>query len=120
MEPNAALRRLLDVTLRGLGPTTIVSGATAARAALRSQTFDVAVTDLSLGNLDYSWVDELVDTGVPVVVVTAHGLTEELSAINPGAHIVVKPFRARALRCVVQRASVGCGQDLRRPASPNG
>lgn len=107
VEADVNLRRLLEVILRSIGDIVPTSSLAQATAALAVGGFDAAVTHLGIGYLGYGWVDTLVDSGLPTVVLTGMALPEQLAPINPAAHVVLKPFRPESLGTLVSQLVAG-------------
>jgi two-component system response regulator AtoC len=111
VEDEAAIRLALSGLLRREGYEAVQaeSGAKALEA-LRSQPFDLVITDLALGE-GLSGMDLLreaarLQPGLPVVMITAHGSEKvAVEAMKLGAaDYVPKPFDNDEIRLVVKRA----------------
>src|SRR6266404_7218757 len=110
VEDKDSLRRVLRLTLENAGYT--VSEAIDARAALNeiaSGPHKLVLTDLRMPNgsgLDVLRAARSVDSGTPVIVMTAFGsIDEAVQAMKDGAHdFLQKPVDSNHLLLIVERA----------------
>ena len=107
--------KAIGIALRGLlmkvGHTVaVVTNAEAAIEALSTDTFDLVLTDLSLGRgktgMDVLAAAKETRSEMPVVMITAHGNEKvAVQAIKAGAeNYVPKPFNNDEIRHVIKRA----------------
>ena len=106
VEDESAIRLALSGLLKKDGyEVAIAASAEAALALLASETFDLVLTDLTLGD-GKSGLDVLAASpDAPVVVITAHGSEKvAVAAMKAGAaDYIPKPFDNDELRLVVAR-----------------
>lgn len=88
----------------------VFGGAAAALTALESLTPKVAVLDVNLGGeTSIPVARACAERGIPFVMATGYGATDEISAEVPGVPICTKPYTAEELREALQRALRGAG-----------
>ncbi|MDH3498680.1 MAG: response regulator [Acidimicrobiia bacterium] len=98
VEDDPTVRRLIEVTVRGLGDVVVVGSEQDARLELLGQP-DVVLLDLGLPHLRWDLLEEAVQAAARVVVVTGHIEPSVISrALQMGAaDVVTKPFRPATL-----------------------
>jgi two-component system response regulator FixJ len=118
VEDERDTRELLAAAIARAGYRCVAaeSGREAVEKAAAAGFVDVVVTDVVLGTDDRGGLrlmNDLKAAGVlaPVVVITAHADVEKVKiALNQGAaHLIEKPFRARALLDVIERVKAQGG-----------
>ena len=112
MDDETSMRELLEIILCNAG-YTVVSAANMEKAheSLREDTFDVAITDLRMGNERTAgmgllgWLRENAPM-TPAIMITAHGSIETaIEAMKLGAFdYIMKPFKNDEMRLLVKRA----------------
>ncbi|WP_447972652.1 sigma-54-dependent transcriptional regulator [Nitrospira sp. Kam-Ns4a] len=110
LDDDEGLLRLLKMRLSGMGfaVVTCTSGA-AALVETRRSTFDLAIIDLRLQDLDgLVLLDELllIHPSLPVLILTAHGsIPNAVEAMQKGAYgYLAKPFDNKELETYIERA----------------
>jgi DNA-binding NtrC family response regulator len=111
VEDEAAIRLALTGLLRREGyEVEQAEAGSAALERLRSDPFDLVLTDLALGSgpsgMDVLHAARVIQPETPVVMITAHGNEKiAVEAMKAGAHdYVPKPFDNDEIRLVVRRA----------------
>lgn len=102
VESDRWIRHLLYVMFRDLGSVTLVRSRAAAVEAMVDTHFDVVVTDFDLATLSYDWIDELLENGLPTVVITARSAIDELERISDAARVFSRPFNPKTIRHCVE------------------
>ncbi len=83
-----------------VGPASSVRGAL---DLIKTDTFDAAILDVSLGSEDcYPVADALIERGIPIAFATGHG-RQEIDPRFSGALILSKPFGFEAIKGIVDR-----------------
>jgi two-component system response regulator HydG len=110
VDDEQSMCELVEFGLRQYGYATAwYTSAEEAFLALKNETFDVALTDLSMPGMDGIRLCERIVANrpdVPVVVMTSFGSLETaVAAIRAGAYdFVTKPFEMQMLKLVIERA----------------
>ena len=115
IEDNDINRLLLEKMLGDLGhDVTSMSGGEAGIDALRTTTFDLVITDISMPGIDGMEVlrrarDEHLADGTDVVALTAHAAEDDqLRILNAGfAEVLTKPIDRGALADTIARHGLG-------------
>ena len=100
VDPDPAIRRLVEVVLRSRAHIVEATSVTDAQAKL-DNTVDIVITELGVPTLEYEWITHLVDGGWATVVLTSHAAIEQLTAVDPRAYVITKPFRTDTLRDII-------------------
>ena len=98
-----------DMLMR-LGAPEIQTASTAADALriLESQTFELAVLDVNLGKeTSLPVAARLVELGIPFILATGYGATEEITANYPKAPILKKPYAEDGLKRALSKLGKG-------------
>jgi signal transduction histidine kinase len=110
LDDEATHVRALCDTLEAEGFTTVgFTEATRALAALREQSFDLVLTDLTMPGMDgieFLQAAREIDTNVVGIVMTGHGTIDSaVAAMKAGAlDYILKPFTLRMILPVLNRA----------------
>lgn len=110
IDDETSLLKLIQMSLQN-SDTTITTAETAKRGLelFLQETFDIAVCDIGLPDLDGLEVLKKLKNSrpeIPVVMITAHGsISSALQAMKTGAYdYVQKPFEPEELKIVLERA----------------
>ena len=110
VDDERSMRDLLSITLRQAGyDVTLADGGENAIDALKSDSFDLVVTDLRMRKLDGLAVlrgAKEISPSTVVVVVTAFASTETaVEAMKLGAYdYITKPFKLDEMRLTIEKA----------------
>ncbi len=110
IDDEKSLIRLMELSLKGPGWTLkTAETATSGLETFSQDTFDVAVCDIGLPDLDGLEVLKRMKAShpeIPVVMITAHGSVQTaLQAMKAGAYdYIQKPFEPEELKIVLERA----------------
>jgi len=110
IDDESSLLKLIQMSLQN--PTTTITTAETAKRGLElflQETYDVAVCDIGLPDLDGLEVLKKMKASlpeIPVVMITAHGsISSALQAMRTGAYdYIQKPFEPEELKIVLERA----------------
>jgi two-component system response regulator PilR (NtrC family) len=110
VDDERSMRDLLSITLRQAGyEVTLADGGETAIEALRSEPFDLVITDLRMRKVDGLAVLRAAKEHSPhtvVLVVTAYASTETaVDAMKLGAYdYITKPFKLEEIRLIIEKA----------------
>jgi two-component system response regulator PilR (NtrC family) len=110
VDDERSMRDLLSITLRQAGyDVTLADGGETAIEALRSEAFDLVITDLRMRKVDGLAVLRAAKEHSPhtvVLVVTAYASTETaVDAMKLGAYdYITKPFKLEEIRLIIEKA----------------
>ncbi len=111
VDDEAGITRIMAAALQPCGYTVLeAASAEAALSLMKTESFDLLVTDLRLGfGMDGLALLQTVrarDPNLPVIVMTAYGTIElAVAAVKLGAcDFISKPFKMKEMRSAVERA----------------